>query len=268
MKPFIALSAAAGMVAAAAALFVLNLSDSNSQAGLVLSYSEGSNTAVNAEPTLTEDNLQVRSAQPRPDPTTASDLDQENEEPAPTEEILATEEPEATETETAATAEATESPTLTPTATEEPTPTAPPATASGNALLDTVNAVRATFGKSALLPDAALMSAAQSYCRTVGEYFDQNGSLNHEIGGSIGSRFKAHGFTGSAWGEALAWTANAASASLFDEVAASWRNSSGHSALLYSPSTGYGGKAYTHAGAASCTSPGGTGIYVLDVGAY
>jgi uncharacterized protein YkwD len=264
MKVFIALSAAAGMVASAAGLFVVSLSESSPEAGLVLSYSEGSNVAQ-AEPTLAERELQVRAPQPRRDPPAAQDVEPTEEPEAPTA-ALATVEPEATET---ATEEPTETATPAPTATEEPTPAPAPApTASGNALLDAVNAVRASFGKPALVPDAALMSAASSYCRTVADYFNQTGSLNHTIGGSMGDRFKSHGFTGSAWGEALAWTANAASASLFDDVAASWRNSSGHSALLYSPSTGYGGKAYTHAGAASCTSAGGTGIYVLDVGAY
>lgn len=265
MKVFIALSAAAGIVASAAGLFAVDASESGSDVGLVLSYSEGSNVAAQAEATLAETDLQVRPAQPQHDPPAAQDVEATEEPTAAA--ALATEEAEATET---ATAEPTETATPAPaaTATAEPTQQPPPATASGNGLLDTVNAVRASFGKAALLPDAALMSAAQSYCQTVASHFDQTGQLSHTIGGSIGDRFRAHGFSGSAWGEALAWTANAASASLFDDVADSWRNSGGHSALLYSPSTGYGGKPYTHAGAASCTSAGGTGIYVLDVGAY
>ena len=265
MRVFIALSAAAGMVATAAGLFAVSLSDSSSNAGLVLSYSEGSNVAAQAEPTLAETELQVRSTQPRQEPPAAQDVEA-TEEAEATAAAVATEEPEATET---ATVEPTETETPTPTATEEPTPDPQPAPpASGNALLDAVNAKRSAAGKQPLAADGSLMAAAASYCQALGKYFDQYGELSHSVGGSIESRVKAHGFSGNAWGEAIAYTANAASASLFDEVADMWWNSSGHHALLYSPSTGYGGRAYTHAGAASCTSAGGTGLYVVEVGAY
>ena len=266
MKLFIALAATAGMVAAMAGLFAFTPTDASPHDGLVLSYSEGSNTAADeVQATLTESNLQVKPA-PQNDPPAARDVEA-TEEPEATVEPLATEEPEETETATPEETE-TETATATPTATEEPKQAAAPPPASGNALLDAVNAKRSAAGKNPLIADGSLMAAASSYCQALGQYFDSHSQLSHSVGGSIGQRVKAHGFNGSAWGEAIAWTANAASSGLFGEVAQMWWNSAGHHDLLYSPSTGYGGVPYTHAGAASCTSPGGTGIYVVEVGAY
>ncbi|MPZ23941.1 MAG: hypothetical protein GEU28_10455 [Dehalococcoidia bacterium] len=164
------------------------------------------------------------------------------------------------------TPEPTAEPTPEPTAEPTPEPTTEPAP-SGNGLLDAVNARRADVGKPALQADSALTAAATAYCQVVGEYFAQSGSLSHTVGGDVGGRVSAAGFSGNSWGETLAYTANPASASLYADVAQMWWNSPGHHALLYEPSTGYANAPFTHAGAAACTV-GGSGFYVINIGSY
>ncbi|MEX2238634.1 MAG: hypothetical protein WEB00_13995 [Dehalococcoidia bacterium] len=291
MKIALVLSTAIAVVASAVGLSLSGDSGSGSAEGLSLSYAQGENLAAapQDEATLTESLLQVRAnpqggetdadlgpADTARDDSATADEEREMPTPDPTEDDDAdddagnargsarTAEPTASPT-----AEPTESPTPEPTASPTPEPTQePPPAPSGNGLLDAVNAVRASVGKPAFISDGVLAAAAQSYCLVVGEFLDQTGELSHSIGGSIGDRLRAAGFSGSAWGETLAYTGNAASSDLFDEIAQMWWNSSGHHALLYEPATGYGGAAFTHAGAASCNSPSGRGIYVVEVGAY
>ena len=276
MKIFIGLSVLACMVAAAIGALYLQGSESSADT-VALTYSQGSNVAyaranepIDEETTLLEPRLESEvagesSGEPPAAPTVEPQvLDLAG--PAST--VEPTPEPTLDELAREATATPTATPTPTPTPEPTPEPTQEPAPApSGSGLLGAINALRSSFGLSPLGTDSALSSAARAYCQTVGEYHAQTNSLSHTIGGSIGDRLKSHGFSGSGWGETLAWTADPASESLFDEVADMWRNSSGHNALLYQSGTAYGGKSYTVAGAASCTV-NGTGFYVVDVGTY
>jgi uncharacterized protein YkwD len=288
MKFFIALAAAAGAFSAAA-LFLLD-EPTQGGSGLVLSYADdgpGGGPAALAPEPVTVRATETEVSQARTEVSTSFSYDAmrnvatssiravELPPPAPTDEpveLVAGGPSRDTPTETADGTEATAAETPSPEPTAEPTeePTAPPPPQpgpSGGGLLGEVNALRASVGLSPLGHDSALSATAADYCYQVGEYYQQHGSLSHNIGGGVGDRVKAHGFSGNAWGEVLAWTADAASAGMFESVARMWWNSPGHHELLYEAGTGYGGRTFEVAGIATCTV-GGNGFYVIDVGAY
>lgn len=90
-------------------------------------------------------------------------------------------------------------------------------------VLDWTNAQRKAAGLSELVPNEKLFAAARAHSANMARH----SKLDHGLGGSVGTRVRAAGYSYSAAGENIAWN----SATPGDTVKM-WMNSSGHRANI------------------------------------